>query len=119
MPWTGRAVAAKLDPLMQPERPFLPKFHNQRQQAVAGPIWRPGNGSDCKPRRMHRDGSLEGQTALEGRRLFARPSTDLRKARPCREVSIRLLIADFVHGATQPHLPVEGFPMKQQRRFAS
>src|SRR5262245_1714844 len=45
-PRGARGVAAKLDPVVQPERPVVPELDRQRGQTIAGPVWRPWNRSD-------------------------------------------------------------------------
>src|SRR5262249_61658720 len=100
---------------MQAERALLPELDQEWSQAVAGPVWRSWNRTDCEFRGVKRDRLLEGVWALERRRLLAGPGADLGESRPRRKISISFRIFDSLHRAAQPHLPIDRFPMKEQR----
>src|SRR5262245_62776458 len=102
---------------MQAERPLSPELDHEWSQAIAGPVWRSGNRTDCEFRGVKRNRLLEGVGALERRRLLAGPGTDLGEPRPRREISISFRIFDSLHRAAQPHLPIDRLPMKEQRGF--
>src|SRR5215475_8045514 len=104
---------------MQTERPVMPELDRQREEAIAGPIRRAWNRSHRVFRGVERDRLLEGVAALERRRLLAGPGADLGKAGPGGEVGIGLLVVDSRDRAAQPHLPVQRFPMEEERAFAA
>src|SRR6266566_853720 len=83
--------------------------------ARAGPVRRPGNSANHEFRGVERNRPLEGVATLERSGLLAGPRADLRKPRPGGEIGIRLGIIDSHARATQSNLPVQRFPMEQQR----
>src|SRR5262245_42577072 len=69
-------IAPELDAVVQPERAILPELHDNRIEAVAGPIGRARHRPDGEFRGRQRDRLLERQAALERCRLLARPGAD-------------------------------------------
>ncbi len=61
---------------------------------------------------------LEVVAVRDHLRLRRRPGTELRAARPAREVGVRLGVVDLRRGALDAYLPLEGMPGEQQSRGA-
>src|SRR5262249_53551395 len=61
---------AKLNAVMQPERPLVPEFDHAGRQSVADPEWRARHRPDGKLGRFDGDRLLEGVAAFERARLF-------------------------------------------------
>src|SRR5213076_904850 len=116
-PRTTRAAAPKLDAFVQPKRPFLPEFDDERQEAIAGPVWWPGYGADREFCSLQGHGPLESKAAFQRGGLLAGPGADLRQPRTRPKIAVRLGVADPLHCSAQAYLPVHRFPVKQQRRL--
>src|SRR6516225_7341241 len=78
-PWLTQRCTAELDPIVQAEWPILPELHDQGQQAIAGPVRRPGNSARQEFGCVERNRPLESVTALERGRLLAGPGANLGK----------------------------------------
>src|SRR3982075_969692 len=113
-PWRAGGLAAKFDPIVQPERAVVPELDGQRNQTVAGPMRRPRDRSDGEFCRVERDRLLEGVAALERRRLLAGPGADLRQARTGREIAVGLAVVDPLDRAAQADLAVQRLPVEEQ-----
>ena len=109
-----RRVAPELDSVVQPKRPVLPEFDQQRHETVTGPVGRPWNCSQRKFRRAKRNRLLEGMPAFQRRGLFASPCTDLGKAWSRGKIGIGIAVLDTVDQTAQSHLPIQRLPVKQQ-----
>src|ERR1700733_7573533 len=114
-PGCPRLVSRESNAIVQAIQSFLPEFDFLRYDTIARPEWRPWHGTDAELRGIDCDCLLERQPAFQRRGLLARPSADLRHARPCREVGVGFLFRNWVHRAARTHLALQRFPVKRQR----
>src|SRR5215471_8573714 len=105
---------AKLNAVMQPERPLVPEFDHNGHQSIANPEWRARHRPDGKLGRFEGDRLFEGVAAFERARLPARPSADLGRARAACEIGVGLCRAHACHCAAQADLAAQGFPVKSK-----
>src|SRR5882724_11098948 len=111
------SAAAELDAIVQPIRPILPEFDDQRQQPVAGPVGRPRDGSNREFGHLNSNCLLEGHSVLQRGRLLAGPSSDLGEAWARGEIGVGDMILDLFQRPTQPYLPAQALPMEDHCTF--
>src|SRR6185503_4156785 len=78
-PRPTRPLAAELDALMQPEWAVFPELDTHWNHSKPRPVRRPGHGADGELGGVEGDRLLEGEPALQRRRLLAGPGADLRQ----------------------------------------
>src|SRR6516162_2326732 len=102
---------------MQPKGPLLPELYTLRDQAKAGPIWRPRHGLVAKTLRKLAHTSFELGAARERLRLIGCPGADLAVARPGGEIGVCLRVADQFYDTFDTDLTIQRLPQKAQRRM--
>src|SRR5258708_34609428 len=111
-PWLIGCVAAEFDAVVQAERTIVPEFELHGGDTPAAPPGRTRHLADHIFGRDQSDRLFEGKTALERLRLLAGPRADPRLLRPGREIGVGFSAGDGRHGATDPDLPAQRFPME-------
>src|SRR5437588_5087810 len=116
-PRLAQRRAAEFDSIVQTERTVVPELHRDRHDAVAGPVWRARHGAERVFRGVERDRFLEGEPTFQRARLLARPGADLRALWARGEIGVGLLRRYAFHRTADADLPVERFPVEQERRL--
>src|SRR6266480_813111 len=93
--------------VVEPELATLPELDRVGDQPVSTPVRRPGDRTLPEAGGRFRDPLLEFTAIAQYRALRRRPGTDLRLARPGREVGVRLLVVDPANVPAHADLPIE------------
>src|SRR5260221_14241532 len=99
-------LATELDALVQTKWAVLPELDADWNNSKAGPVRRSWHRADRELGGVERDCLLEGEPALQRRRLLAGPGADLRQPRPGGVVGVGLGFGNPLDRAAQTHLAV-------------
>src|SRR5690606_7672110 len=110
-------LASEEHAVVQPERPVVPELDGSGNDAEAGPVGRAGYFADGEFGRVFGDGLFQSETGFERPRLFRRPGSDAASARARGEIGVRLILAHYLHGTADAHLPAQAFPMETHGRL--